>query len=205
MRMAPRETHALTEELARRYIRPVKSEKVFQFQPPLRPPLQPLFRQARPLGGLSAGARSRAARAQAMLRAIGEAGYSDTRARRAVVRALCGASSGATPAELLSRGRSIHARLGQVTVYRTLDILSTLGLVQRIHGEDGCSTYAAATHGHGHYVICQRCSRAAEFEGCAAEAAFGDAAAQTGYRVSGHWLELFGLCPDCQRKGRGTA
>jgi Fur family ferric uptake transcriptional regulator len=140
-----------------------------------------------------------------MLCAVAEAGYSDTQARRAVVRALCEAPSGATPADLLSRGRSIHSRLGQVTVYRTLDILSGLGLVQRIHGEDGCSTYAAAPHGHGHYVICQRCRRAAEFEGCAVDAAFSKAAAQTGYRVSGHWLELFGLCPDCQRKGRGKA
>ncbi len=140
-----------------------------------------------------------------MLRAVAEAGYSDTRARRAVVRALCESSSGATPAQLLSRGRFIHSRLGQVTVYRTLDILSGLGLVRRIHGEDGCSTYAAATRGHGHYVICQRCRRAAEFEGCAVDAAFGKVTAQTGYRVSGHWLELFGLCPDCQRKGQETA
>jgi Fur family ferric uptake transcriptional regulator len=147
----------------------------------------------------------RAARAQAMLRAVAEAGYSDTCARRAVVRALCDAPSGATPADLLSRGRSLHSRLGQVTVYRTLDILSGLGLVQRLHGEDGCSAYAAATREHGHYVICERCHRAAEFEGCAVDAALGGVTAQTGYRVSGHWLELFGLCPDCQKKGRRKA
>ena len=55
---------------------------------------------------------------------------------------------------------------------------------------------------HGHYVICRQCRRAAEFEGCAVESALGRVTAQTGYRVSGHWLELFGLCPDCQRKGR---
>lgn len=140
-----------------------------------------------------------------MLRVIAEAGYSDTRARRAVVRALCAAQAGATPAQLLSRGRSLHSRLGQVTVYRTLEILSSLGLVRKLHAEDGCSAYAAATRRHGHYVICRQCHRAAEFEGCAVESALGRVTAETGYRVSGHLLELFGLCPECQKKGNGRS
>ena len=96
----------------------------------------------------------------------------------------------------------MHSRLGQVTVYRTLEILSGLGLVRKLHADDGCSAYAAATRHHGHYVICQECHRAAEFEGCAVESAVGRVTAQTGYKVNGHWLELFGLCPECQKKGR---
>jgi Fur family transcriptional regulator, ferric uptake regulator len=138
-----------------------------------------------------------------MLRVIAEAGYSDTRARRAVVDALCGAPAGATPAQLLAWGKTTHAGLGQVSVYRTLEILSGLGLVRKLHAEDGCAAYAAATRRHGHYVICRQCRRAAEFEGCAVESAMGRVTEQTGYEVSGHWLELFGLCPDCQKKAAG--
>ena len=149
--------------------------------------------------GVTAAA-GRAARAEGMLRVIAEAGYSDTGSRRAVVQALCEAPAGATPAQLLSQGRSLHPRLGQVTVYRTLEILAGLGLVRKLHAEDGCSAYAAATRRHGHYVICRQCRRATEFEGCAVESALGKVTAETGYRVSGHWLELFGLCPACQKK-----
>lgn len=144
-----------------------------------------------------------------MLRAVADAGYSDTKARRAVVGALCAAPAGATPAQLLSKAKSIHSGLGQVTVYRTLEMLEGLGLARKLHAEDGCSAWAAATRRHGHYVICRQCRKAAEFEGCAVESALGKVTAQTGYEVSGHWLELFGLCPDCQkrspRRGRRKA
>ena len=135
-----------------------------------------------------------------MLGTLAEAGFSDTRARRAVVTALAEAESGATPALLLARGRARHARLGQVTVYRTLEILERLGLARKLYQEDGCSTYAAASRGHGHHVICRTCHKVAEYEGCSIDKALRDASARTGYLVEGHWLEMFGLCPSCRRK-----
>ena len=177
-----REWSGLTGVLRPAYISCVKNEKAFQFE--------------------RRGARLRAARprAAAMLATLAEAGFSDTRARRAVVGALCEADSGASPADLLARGRSRHARLGQVTVYRTLDILERLGLARKLHQEDGCSLYAASTRGHGHHVICRTCRRVAEFEGCSIEMVQRNAAARTGYTVEGHWLELFGVCPACRGK-----
>jgi Fur family ferric uptake transcriptional regulator len=177
----------LHHRCARGYTRSVENEKTFQFQ--------------RTGPRTTSGSRPRA---EGILRSLAEAGYSDTKARRAVVRALCGARAGATPADLLSRGRAIHAQLGQVTVYRTLGILSGLGLARRLHQEDGCSAYAVASRGHGHHVICRRCRRAVEFEGCSLGSVIKGAAGSTGYRVEGHWLELFGLCPGCQQKGRRT-
>jgi Fe2+ or Zn2+ uptake regulation protein len=139
-------------------------------------------------------------RAEEMLRAMADAGFSDTRARRAVVTALCNAPGGLTPARLLARGRSRHARLGYVTVYRTLDILERLGLARRLHQEDGCSTYAVTSAAHGHHVICHVCRKAVEFEGCVTEGMLRHVAATTGYRVDGHWLELFGVCPSCRNR-----
>jgi Fur family ferric uptake transcriptional regulator len=133
-----------------------------------------------------------------MLRAISEAGFSDTRARRAVVRALCRSPSRATPADLLKRGRSFYANLGQVTVYRTLDILRGLGLVRRLHIDDGCSYYAESGSGHGHHILCRKCRKAVEFVGCTIEDVLSSAARQTGFEVNGHWLEVFGLCPECR-------
>ncbi len=133
-----------------------------------------------------------------MLQALAAAGYSDTRARRAVVRAFAEIPSRATPAALLARGRRFHSRLGQVTVYRTLEILHELGLVRRILHEDGSFSYAASDSPHGHHVVCTRCHAAVEFEGCAIEPVAADAARQTGFAVRDHWLELFGLCPACQ-------
>ncbi|MCS7221177.1 MAG: Fur family transcriptional regulator [Anaerolineae bacterium] len=150
-----------------------------------------------------------------LLAVIVRAGYSNTRARRAVLEALCEAGGQATPARLLALGRIHQPSLGLVTVYRTLEILSELGLVRKLHLDEGCSTYVLSSAGieqedmesqtvdrmaqrHSHHVICQRCRRAAEFAGCDIETVIAAVEAQTGYSVREHWLEMFGLCPDCQ-------
>jgi Fe2+ or Zn2+ uptake regulation protein len=152
-----------------------------------------------------------------LLAAVVRAGHSNTRTRRAVLEAICAAGGQATPAQLLALGRARQPGLGLVTVYRTLEILSGLGLVRKLHLDEGCSTYAlspaaiqhadgdgqetapaAAAHAHGHHVICQRCRRATEFAGCDMNVIVAVVEAQTGYRVAEHWLEMFGLCPECQ-------
>ncbi len=134
-----------------------------------------------------------------MLQAVVAAGHSNTQARRAVLQAVCQARGQASTADILALGREYHPQLGQVTVYRTLEILSALGLVRKLHTEDGCHTYALATRDHGHHVICQQCKRVMEFEGCDIGQVEENVARQTGFTVSGHWLEVFGLCPECQK------
>ena len=145
---------------------------------------------------------------------ITAAGYSNTRARRAVLQALACAHEPISPAELLAAGRHYHPALGLVTVYRTLDILAGLGLVRRLHLVEGCHSYALSTpsqedadccgdgepYAHGHHIICQECRRTMEFAGCDIEAIVAAVEAQTGYSVRSHWLEMFGLCPSCQEK-----
>ena len=133
-----------------------------------------------------------------MLAALTRAGYSNTRARRAVLEAIREAEGQASPADLLALGQVHHPGLGLVTVYRTLGILVAQGLLRRLHLDDGCHTYAPATHDHGHYVICERCRRTVEFEGCDISAVEAAVEEQTGFRVRKHWLEMFGLCPECQ-------
>jgi Fur family ferric uptake transcriptional regulator len=150
----------------------------------------------------------------AMLAVLTQAGYSNTHARRAVLAALCEAGGQAAGAELLEIGRAHHPELGLVTVYRTLEILLSLGLVRRLHQEEGCHVYAVSLTGrtapgtgargdasdasvHRHHVICQGCGRAVEFEGCDLDAVVAAVESQTGYHVRSHWLEMFGVCPQC--------
>ena len=139
-----------------------------------------------------------------MLRALEEAGYSDTRSRRAVVSAIAETTTEVTPWELLERGRAHHASLGIVTVYRTLEILLRLGLIRKLHSDASCHTYLPATYDHGHAVICSRCQRATEFEGCDIGGMLAFVERQTGYSVQEHWLELFGLCPACRQEAQNA-
>jgi Fur family transcriptional regulator, ferric uptake regulator len=142
-----------------------------------------------------------------------QAGYSNTRARRAVLEALSAADGPVTPTELLDSGRRRHEALGLVTVYRTLEILESLGLVRKLHLAEGCHSYVLSTvgcasgspdqgreDGHGHHIICQKCHRAVEFAGCDIEPVIRAVQAQTGFAVQSHLLEIFGLCPACQEQ-----
>lgn len=149
-----------------------------------------------------------------MVQRVTAAGYSNTRARRAVLQALASADEPVSPAELLAAGRLHHPALGLVTVYRTLEILAGLGLVRKLHLAEGCHSYALSTaslqstehagheghDAHAHHIICQDCRRAVEFAGCDIEAVVSAVEAQTGFAVRSHWLEMFGLCPSCQEK-----
>ena len=112
---------------------------------------------------------------------------------------LLAASVPLSPQKVLEQGRRAHRKLGLVTVYRTLNLLAELGLVRRVHREDGCHGYLLASPGHRHALICRGCSRAVEFLGeDDIHALIGRVEAETGYQVDGHLLQLFGLCSDCQ-------
>ena len=90
-------------------------------------------------------------------------------------------------------------KIGLVTVYRTLDLLDEFGLVRRVHSQDECHGYVLASPGHHHHLVCRSCKKAVEFPGSDDLSGIVQRVQrQTGYQVSDHLLELYGLCPTCQ-------
>jgi Fur family ferric uptake transcriptional regulator len=136
--------------------------------------------------------------ANTILQQMSQSGYRITRPRRAVVRALAEDEGHLSPAEVYERARAHHANVGLVTVYRTLELLAEMGLVRRIHTDNGCHDYAGATHGHRHPLVCRACGATVEFDGCDLSPLVEKIGRATGYRVDEHLLELVGLCPACQ-------
>ncbi len=124
-----------------------------------------------------------------------------TAPRRAVLRALARAQRPLSVEELHERAKAQHARLGLVTVYRTLQVLEELGLVRRIHEQGACRSFAASSPGHSHAITCERCDKSSEFNGDDVCLLTGAIERKTGYRVSGHWLQLVGVCPSCRKSG----
>lgn len=130
--------------------------------------------------------------------ALAARGNKLTRPRRAVVKVIAAAGAALTPAEIHVQAQAHYAHTGLVTVYRTLDLLAECGAVRKLHQPDGCHAYALASEGHAHHVICQRCHSVVEFDNCDLGALLTAVQRRTGYKISGHWLELFGLCPACR-------
>lgn len=132
-----------------------------------------------------------------MAQALREAGYRLTQPRLAVLQVLEENDESLSPKEVYRRGKRICGSLGLVTVYRTLDVLTDLGLARRVHSEQRCHAYASAGTNR-HYVICHRCHRVIEFPCEGLEDLIDYVQERTGYRITDHLLELSGLCPDCR-------
>lgn len=130
--------------------------------------------------------------------ALQENGYRLTESRRAVVEIVAASARALTPLEVFDLARAAHPDLGLVTVYRTLEKLEELHLIQRVHQPGGCQAFLAAGQGHQHLLLCRKCGKAVLFEGDDLEQLFTAIAQKTGYVIQEHWLQLFGLCQDCQ-------
>lgn len=127
-----------------------------------------------------------------------ESGCRITAQRRVIISVVVNSQHALQPLEVHALSRAINPRIGLVTVYRTLDRLEELGLVQRVHREDGCHLLMPAANGHEHYLVCTDCGRTILFHGDDLDALFARVEARTGYQVSEHWLQLFGTCPQCR-------
>ncbi len=127
-------------------------------------------------------------------------GHKLTQPRSAILRALLAAEQPLSPSEIQTRGQAFCADLGLVTVYRTLEVLVQSGLARPVHLADDCHGYALATPGHTHHVVCERCHAVVEIDGCDLGAYLERVATFTGYTITGHWLEIAGVCAECQRR-----
>lgn len=142
-------------------------------------------------------------RAAALLGALAKGGHRVTEPRRAVAELVAGRDGHFTAAELEADARRAHAGIGRATIFRALDLLTTLGLVERVDLPGGDHAYVACEAVHHHHAICTGCGRSLDVDdpGLADMlAAIGD---RSGFQVTAHRLELFGLCSGCQAETAG--
>jgi Fur family ferric uptake transcriptional regulator len=135
---------------------------------------------------------------------IQERGLRVTRPRRLIIRSVLSQPGPFSAEELLSRLHRSGSAPGRATVFRTLDLLVELGVLDRVHHPSGLHRYVLAGTDHRHHVVCSRCGAVADFNGCNVEELITAAIAQTGFQIDGHWLELFGICAACRDNSQAT-
>ena len=135
------------------------------------------------------------------LEALGEAGLRVGGARRAVVEQLAREDCCVTAQEIADSLRASDSAVGTASVYRALEALDRIGLVQRVEVGEGGTRYEAIVPGgeHHHHVVCDSCGRISPFEDAGLERAIGQLAERIGHRVSGHDVLIHGECGRCER------
>lgn len=132
--------------------------------------------------------------------ALRAAGHRSSAPRAAVLELIgnqdCVLSAREIADELRAGGREV----GVATVYRTLELLERLHLVQRLDIGGGSARYEPALPGgehHHHHLICDRCGRVTPFEDPRLERAIDDLGRRLDYVVGDHDVILRGECPQC--------
>jgi Fe2+ or Zn2+ uptake regulation protein len=130
--------------------------------------------------------------------ALDRAGYRLTAPRRSVAQLIARRGGHFTAADLLDDARSHPLPLGRATIFRSLELFSELGVLERLDLPSGEHAYVACEPLHHHHVVCSRCGRTTEAPDHGLQAVVEDIGRRTGYAIEHHRLELFGLCPACR-------
>jgi Fe2+ or Zn2+ uptake regulation protein len=125
-------------------------------------------------------------------------GYRLTAPRKAIVELVANSDRVLSPQEIYTACKRNYPGLGLVTVYRTLERLENLGLVQHVHQPDGCHRILPSGKGHQHILLCTGCGHAVYFGGDDFSGLVDELATNSGYQIRSHMLQLFGLCADCR-------
>jgi Fur family ferric uptake transcriptional regulator len=93
--------------------------------------------------------------------------------------------------------------VGLASVYRTLELLEELRLVQRFEVGEGTARFepAGPTREHHHHLVCDRCRNVAAFEDPDLERAIERLSSRVDFDVDGHDVTLRGECPACRSAG----
>jgi len=124
-------------------------------------------------------------------------------ARRLVVELLGEQDCCLSAQEIHDEVRARGGRVGIASVYRALDGMDALGLVQRIDLGDGIARFEPAHAGgdHHHHLVCDDCGKVEPFEDAALESAIARVAGGRGYTVGAHEVVLRGACEECRDHG----
>ncbi len=137
-------------------------------------------------------------RAEATLAA---AGHKRGGARRAVVELLDSQQCALTAVEIEDalRGGEARRRVSRASVYRILEELERLRLVQRVETGQAMVRYERVCEHeeHHHHLVCDECGVVMPFSDKALESAIETLSERVALQVSEHEIVLHGSCQDC--------
>jgi Fur family ferric uptake transcriptional regulator len=131
-------------------------------------------------------------------------GYRLTPQRQLVLEAV-GELGHGTPEEIATAVRRTASGVNISTVYRTLELLEELGLVQHTHLGHGAPTYSVASHDDHVHLVCRDCGLVDEIESSVVDDVVRRLSAERGFSVDVGHFAVFGRCKACVASSRESA
>jgi Fur family transcriptional regulator, ferric uptake regulator len=133
-------------------------------------------------------------------RIIRDMGLKVTEQRVAILESLARGRVHVTAQEVYEKIRKTHPEIGFATVYRFLRDLSDKKFVTEVRMGGLPARYELTPRSHHDHLTCMSCGKIVEFENPDIEALQDLVARNNGFQLTGHVLELYGLCQTCQKK-----
>jgi Fur family ferric uptake transcriptional regulator len=131
---------------------------------------------------------------------LDRSGHRLTTPRRVVAGLVAARAGHFTAADLVGDARRARSGIGRATVFRTLELFSELGLVERVDLPNGEHAYVACEAVHHHHAICTSCGRSLDISDIGLSRVLDGIGNQLDFHVTSHRLEVFGVCAECQSR-----
>jgi len=128
-----------------------------------------------------------------------EKGFKVTPQRLAIYNVLSNTTEHPSAEMIFSKLQEFYPTMSLATVYKTIEILKEIELVQILNVGEESFRYDANTDTHPH-VRCLVCNRVDDIYGVDESAYVKEISEKTAYRLSGQQFYFYGVCPECQSK-----
>jgi len=93
-----------------------------------------------------------------------------------------------------------YPEIGLATVYRTLELLADIDILQKMNFDDGKARYEFSSHDehHHHHLICLKCGKVIEFNDDLLDVLEKTISEKKDFEVLDHKLKFYGYCSKCK-------
>ncbi|SHJ35624.1 Fur family transcriptional regulator [Lutispora thermophila] len=128
-------------------------------------------------------------------------GYKLTQQRRAIIEVLRNSGGPYTANEILSLVSDKYSGINFSTIYRNLELLVRLGIVEKLNIADGYCHFKLTGENHHHHIICNKCGEIREIDICPFDELLRNTKLEDlDFEPVEHKFEIYGICSKCKDK-----
>ncbi len=133
-----------------------------------------------------------------LLADLRQRGHRLTPQREMILNVICEGNGHLTADEIIARIRKQYPYINKSAVYRTLELLARLCLVNPTDFGDGKVTYEIHRHPHHHHLVCRQCRKMIEVDGAVFAPLEKLLRDEYAFAADLDHFAIFGLCRKCQ-------
>ena len=126
-------------------------------------------------------------------------GYRKTKQREAILKVLEKAEYPINAEQIFMELKNKGIEISLSTIYRNLEMLTKKGLVVKSYmmNEDKARF---ALPDKKNYLVCEKCGKIVIIDNCPFDKFKEELIEVHGFEITGHSIEVYGVCPECQKK-----